>query len=161
MERGEWVLLDEINLASMEALTCVHAVIDACHSSTRRLALPHADEPITIAPTFRLFAAMNPADGDVGKAALAPSLRRRFTEIYVGEMSATEDLRSVVNTYLRKSFDMLPEHESRAITESIVKAHLHLKQHAQQLTASTQPPLYRCIQSFLVVRDVNSKHCFL
>lgn len=41
MREGDWVLLDEINLASYETLTCVLAVIDAVAKGQSSIYLPH------------------------------------------------------------------------------------------------------------------------
>lgn len=48
---------------------------------------------------FRLFAAMNPAT-DAGKRELPPTLRNRFTEVWVGEPQQREDLAAIIAGYL-------------------------------------------------------------
>lgn len=53
-------------------------------------------------PNFRLLAAMNPAT-DAGKRALPTLLRSRFTELWVSEPSAREDLEALVASYLKDS----------------------------------------------------------
>ncbi|KAF8895596.1 hypothetical protein BD779DRAFT_1609097 [Infundibulicybe gibba] len=60
LRSGDWVLLDEINLASSETLECI--------SEQGSL------EPVPRHPDFRLFACMNPAT-DVGKKDLPPNIR--------------------------------------------------------------------------------------
>lgn len=50
-------------------------------------------------PNFRLVAAMNPAT-DAGKHDLPAPLRNRFTEIWVAEPSAREDLCALAHSYL-------------------------------------------------------------
>jgi midasin len=61
-------------------------------------------------PDFRLFAAMNPAT-DAGKKDLPLSLRSRFTEIYVDELTDRLELRSVAARYLSEG-----EHSEHIIT---------------------------------------------
>ncbi|CAH1798613.1 unnamed protein product, partial [Owenia fusiformis] len=62
---GDWVLLDEINLASAETLECLGGLLESNAGSL--VLLERGDtEPIERHPDFRLFACMNPAT-DVGK----------------------------------------------------------------------------------------------
>lgn len=58
-ERGEWLLVDEINLATPECLDSVVRLIE---------------DPENRHPDFRLFACMNPAS-DVGKRNLPAGVR--------------------------------------------------------------------------------------
>jgi midasin len=74
---GEWVLLDEINLASAETLQCLSGLLEGSTGSLHLL--ERGDEkPIKRNPEFRLFACMNPAT-DVGKKDLPPGLRNRYS----------------------------------------------------------------------------------
>ena len=61
-------------------------------SSSGSLVMPESDQG-TVArhPGFQLFAAMNPAT-DSGKKHLPLQIRSHFTEIYVAEPTANEDL---------------------------------------------------------------------
>uniref|UniRef100_A0AAF5PSU8 Midasin n=2 Tax=Wuchereria bancrofti TaxID=6293 RepID=A0AAF5PSU8_WUCBA len=88
-ERGEWLLVDEINLATPE-----------CLDSVVRL----TEDPESRHPDFRLFACMNPAS-DVGKRNLPPGIRSRFTEIFVHETTEMEQLHIIAQAYL-PSFDV-------------------------------------------------------
>lgn len=54
---------------------------------------------ITRHPNFRLFAAMNPAT-DAGKKDLPPSIRSRFSELYVDELIDPLELRIIASRYL-------------------------------------------------------------
>jgi midasin len=81
LRRGDWILLDEINLASPETLESLSTLLQTPTSSvtlTDRGDL----EPVERHPDFRIFACMNPAT-DVGKRDLAPGLRSRFSEFWV------------------------------------------------------------------------------
>lgn len=110
VRKGKWVLLDEINLASSETLQRLCGLLDDFSSSltlTERgdVAAIHRNE------NFRLFAAMNPAT-DAGKKELNPSIRSRFTEIFVDEMLDPIELRKVSVQYLSDvlpASDRLPE----------------------------------------------------
>lgn len=81
LKNGEWILLDEINLATQETLEAIATILEA---PTASLVLTERGdvEPIARHPDFRLFACMNPAT-DVGKKDLPSGLRARFTELYV------------------------------------------------------------------------------
>ncbi|KAK4056723.1 AAA ATPase midasin [Microbotryomycetes sp. JL221] len=81
IRNGDWVLLDEVNLASAETLESLSTLLQAPDSS---LVLSEQGdlEPIPRHPEFRLFACMNPAT-DVGKRDLPSGLRAKFSEIWV------------------------------------------------------------------------------
>ncbi|KAF7364926.1 Midasin [Mycena venus] len=99
LRSGDWVLLDEINLASPETLECISALL---HSPTASITLTEQGslEPVPRHPDFRLFACMNPAT-DVGKKDLPPNIRSRFTEIDVPPPDADEEtLLSIVTQYI-------------------------------------------------------------
>ncbi|XP_072912476.1 midasin [Hemitrygon akajei] len=99
VKKGEWILLDEINLASAETLECLSGLLEGNTSSL--VLLDRGDtEPIHRDPEFRLFACMNPAT-DIGKRNLPPGIRNRFTELYVDELEAEGDLQILVSDYLR------------------------------------------------------------
>lgn len=99
VRRGDWILLDEINLATTETLECLSGLLQDAQGSL--LLTEKGDvEPIKRHPNFRLFACMNPAT-DVGKRDLPPGLRNRFTEFYVHPPdSRYEDLLQIVRRYL-------------------------------------------------------------
>uniref|UniRef100_D8PXL7 Midasin n=1 Tax=Schizophyllum commune (strain H4-8 / FGSC 9210) TaxID=578458 RepID=D8PXL7_SCHCM len=99
LRAGDWVLLDEINLASPETLECVSSILqDATGSIT--LTEQGALEPVPRHPDFRLFACMNPAT-DVGKKDLPPHIRSRFTEIDVSPPDTDRDtLLSIIEKYI-------------------------------------------------------------
>ncbi len=78
---GDWVLLDEVNLASTETLECLMSVLDGPGSVT--LFDRGDDSEIPRHKSFRLFACMNPST-DVGKKDLPLGLRNRMSEFWVG-----------------------------------------------------------------------------
>ncbi|XP_066110370.1 midasin isoform X3 [Saccopteryx bilineata] len=99
VKKGEWMLLDEINLAAPETLECLSGLLEG--SSGSLVLLDRGDtEPLVRHPDFRLFASMNPAT-DVGKRNLPPGIRNRFTELYVEELESKEDLQILVADYLK------------------------------------------------------------
>lgn len=94
------VLLDEINLASSETLQRLCGLLD---DSTGSVTLTERGDSSALQrhPEFRLFAAMNPAT-DAGKKDLPPSIRARFSELYVDELLDTVELRTIAARYLQK-----------------------------------------------------------
>lgn len=100
IEKGKWVLLDELNLAPGEVLQRLSGLLESVTSS---LILSERGDvtPIKRHPNFRIFAAMNPAT-DVGKKSLAPSVRNRFSEFYVDELTDRADLELIVRSSLEK-----------------------------------------------------------
>jgi midasin len=124
VRNGEWVLLDEINLAPSETLDHILSLLSNGDASRPSLLLAEAGniEIIQAHPDFRLFAAMNPAT-DAGKKDLPLGLRSRFTEIYVssGDDNA-EDLIKIIQTYLGAQLDL-----DRKAASDLANAYLSLK----------------------------------
>ena len=87
---GHWILLDEINLASSETLERLSGLLDGASGSIALTERGDIDQ-LERHPNFRIFAAMNPPT-DVGKKDLPPSLRCRFTELFVDEVTEKSDL---------------------------------------------------------------------
>ena len=99
IRNGDWVLLDEVNLASPETLESLATLLQTPDSS---LVLSEQGdlEPIPRHPEFRLFACMNPAT-DVGKRDLPPALRDKFSELYVPAPDEDKEaLLSIVQGYI-------------------------------------------------------------
>ena len=126
------VLLDEINLASSEILQRLLGLLDDRAGSLTITERGDA-KPIPRHPDFRLFAAMNPAT-DAGKKELHPSIRSRFTELYVDELLDPVELRVVSSRYLHSVLppsDKPPEHSD--IVVSSVNLYLQCRELADQV----------------------------
>ncbi|KIJ64401.1 hypothetical protein HYDPIDRAFT_132220 [Hydnomerulius pinastri MD-312] len=99
LRSGDWILLDEINLASSETLECITGLLSGPTASIT-LTEKGSLEAVPRHPDFRLFACMNPAT-DVGKKDLPPNIRARFTEIDVPPPDADrETLLSIIHQYI-------------------------------------------------------------
>ncbi|KAH7328502.1 hypothetical protein B0I35DRAFT_473203 [Stachybotrys elegans] len=101
VRNGDWVLLDEINLASPDTL---ESIADLLTGPSERPSILLSEtgeiEKIAAHPDFRIFGAMNPAT-DVGKRDLPVGIRTRFTEVYVHSPDADlKDLLVIIKTYL-------------------------------------------------------------
>lgn len=105
VRNGDWVLLDEINLASSDTLEALADLLGGGPEGTPSILLTETGsvERVVAHPNFRIFAAMNPAT-DVGKKDLPPGIRSRFTELYVESPdSDAKSLRNIVEKYLGKN----------------------------------------------------------
>ncbi|ERF75124.1 hypothetical protein EPUS_07813 [Endocarpon pusillum Z07020] len=99
---GEWVLLDEINLATPETLESVAELLYNHNERAPSLLLSESGkmERVDGHRNFHIFAAMNPAT-DSGKRDLPAGIRSRFTEIFVQPSDKTvEELTLLISTYL-------------------------------------------------------------
>jgi len=99
---GDWVLLDEINLASPDTLESLADLFSNGVDSSPSILLTETGETerIHAHKGFRIFGAMNPAT-DIGKRDLPLSLRSRFTELFVEAPDKDlENLVPVVKAYL-------------------------------------------------------------
>jgi len=105
VREGNWVLLDEINLATPDTLECLSDLLDSGPNAKPSIMLTETGqvERIEAHPNFRIFAAMNPAT-DVGKKDLPMGIRSRFTEIYVNSPDRDiQSLQILIKTYLERS----------------------------------------------------------
>ena len=139
IRNGDWVLLDEVNLASAETLESLSTLLQAPDSSL--ILTEQGDlEPIPRHPEFRLFACMNPAT-DVGKRDLPAGLRAKFSEIWVPAPDADrEALVAIITGYIgRCAAGDLGVIANVADLYSAVKA---LAISAQLADGSNQPPHY-------------------
>ena len=90
MQRGEWVLLDEMNLASQSILEGLNACLD--HRG--QIYVPELDRIFTRHPDFKLFAAQNPYNQGGGRKGLPTSFVNRFTVVYA-DVFTEQDLLSI------------------------------------------------------------------
>ncbi|KAF1972308.1 midasin [Bimuria novae-zelandiae CBS 107.79] len=102
VRNGDWVLLDEINLASSDTLEALADLLGGGPDGAPSILLTETGnvERVVAHPNFRVFAAMNPAT-DVGKKDLPPGIRSRFTELYVESPDGDKkSLQNIVEKYL-------------------------------------------------------------
>jgi len=97
---GDWVLLDEINLAAADTLESIADLLKDGGGGSILLSEKGDVERVEAHPDFRIFACMNPAT-DVGKRDLPPGLRSRFTELYVASPDQElSNLLAIIREYL-------------------------------------------------------------
>lgn len=115
---GQWVLLDEINLAEYETLQSLLSLLEN-DSMFVLFEKSSTDQSIHVHKDFRLFACMNPAT-DVGKRELPIGIQNRFTEFYISEISDQTQLRVIVHAYIGSQV-------SPFIVEAIVNFYTQIK----------------------------------
>ncbi|KAJ3122261.1 AAA ATPase midasin, partial [Physocladia obscura] len=123
--RGDWILLDEVNLASTETLESLSGILQSATGSL--LLLERGDtEPIKRHSDFRLFACMNPAN-DAGKRDLPPGLLSRFSEIWVDSPDTIpQDLVLIIRKHLNSCLPP-PTQGGNAIVANIAEFHTSIK----------------------------------
>ncbi|KAL7554496.1 hypothetical protein ACHAWF_017951, partial [Thalassiosira exigua] len=99
IKRGDWVLLDELNLASQSVLEGLNSCLD--HRAS--VYIPELGQTFACPPTFRIFAAQNPLAQGGGRKGLPKSFLNRFTKVYI-EALTRDDLFSIV----RAQFTSIP-----------------------------------------------------
>ncbi|EPS38281.1 hypothetical protein H072_7957 [Dactylellina haptotyla CBS 200.50] len=100
VRNGEWVLLDELNLASPETLESIADLMNEADSRSMLLLEKGGVERIYAHPEFRIFGCMNPAT-DVGKRDLPQGIRSRFSEFYVPNPDGERaNVLAIVKAYL-------------------------------------------------------------
>lgn len=129
VRNGDWVLLDEINLAPPDTLENIAGLLQPDSTGARAVLLTEAGEveQVHAHPDFRIFGAMNPAT-DIGKRDLPFGLRSRFTELYVeGPDRDFDDLLQVIRSWLGQ----LAENDELAASD-IAQFYLEAKQLAKE-----------------------------
>ncbi|KAK4348719.1 hypothetical protein RND71_031474 [Anisodus tanguticus] len=113
LKNGEWILLDEVNLAPPETLQRIIGVLE---EETGSLCLTERGDIdyVNRHSNFRIFACMNPAT-DAGKRDLPISLRSRFTEYFVDDLLDDEDLSLFISQFIDE------DHSNRELVSKIVQ----------------------------------------
>lgn len=112
MQRGHWVLLDEMNLASQSVLEGLNACLD--HRGEAYIA--ELDRTFTSHPNFVVFAAQNPHHQGGGRKGLPASFVNRFTVVYIDSFNII-DLQ-MISTRL---YPAIADKESVKLINFIVK----------------------------------------
>ena len=157
VRNGDWILLDEINLASSDTLESLADLLSEESEGGPSLLLSESgrSERIRAHKNFRILGAMNPAT-DIGKRDLPSSLRSRFTEIFVDSPDRKiESLVLVVKEYLGSYSNV----DIRAAAD-IANLYLEIKRLGEQnavVDGSGQKPhfsLRTLTRTLVYVRDI-------
>ncbi|PIA42933.1 hypothetical protein AQUCO_02000406v1 [Aquilegia coerulea] len=82
LKNGDWVLLDELNLAPQSVLEGLNAILD--HRA--EVFIPELGHTYKCPSSFRVFACQNPSCQGGGRKGLPKSFLNRFTKVYVDEL---------------------------------------------------------------------------
>ncbi|KAI0480112.1 P-loop containing nucleoside triphosphate hydrolase protein [Xylariaceae sp. FL0804] len=126
---GDWVLLDEINLASPDTLESIADLLASGPNDKPSILLSETGdiERVVADPNFRIFGAMNPAT-DVGKRDLPLGLRSRFTELFVGSPDKDlKDLLTIIKVYLSGK-----SAKDDQAADDVARLYLNTKQRAEE-----------------------------
>ncbi|CUM68425.1 uncharacterized protein PRCAT00006148001 [Priceomyces carsonii] len=122
VKNGDWLLLDEINLASSDTLESIADLLSDSIDERSILLSERGDiESIKCHPEFRIFGCMNPST-DIGKRDLPSSIRSRFSEIYVHSPDRDiQDLLAIIDRYIHR-FALTDEWVGQDIAELYMEA---------------------------------------
>ena len=86
LRRGDWIVLDELNLAPTDVLEALNRLLD----DNRELLVPETQEVVRPHPNFLLFATQNPPGLYGGRKVLSRAFRNRFLEVYFDDLPQAE-----------------------------------------------------------------------
>ena len=86
LRQGDWIVLDELNLAPTDVLEALNRLLD----DNRELFIPETQEVIKPHPHFMLFATQNPPGLYAGRKVLSRAFRSRFLEVHFEDVPQAE-----------------------------------------------------------------------
>ena len=126
LKNGDWVLLDELNLAPQPVLEGLNAALD--HRA--EVFVPELGKTFKCPSTFRVFAAQNPAAQGGGRKGLPKSFLNRFTRVFVEPMRINDV------EHIAKSL-----HPN--VIESVIEKMVHCNAELARLSSTTDTTGYR------------------
>lgn len=86
LRNGDWIVLDELNLAPTDVLEALNRLLD----DNRELVIPETQEVVRPHPHFMLFATQNPPGLYAGRKVLSRAFRNRFLEVHFDDVPQHE-----------------------------------------------------------------------
>ena len=83
MKNGDWIIIDEMNLANQSILEGLNSVLD----DKQCLFVPELNMEIKAHPEFQIFATQNPVNQGGGRKFLPKNFLNRFIKIYLDELN--------------------------------------------------------------------------
>ena len=83
MKNGDWIIIDEMNLANQSILEGLNSVLD----DKKCLFIPELNIEIKAHPDFQIFATQNPVNQGGGRKFLPKNFLNRFIKIYLDELN--------------------------------------------------------------------------
>ena len=121
MQRGEWVLLDEMNLASQSVLEGLNACLD--HRG--QVYIPELDQTFTRHSNFVVFATQNPYQQGGGRKGLPASFVNRFTLVYTDLLKPQDLLIICKHMYLEAADDTI-----KLMTKCVTALNMEIQRNA-------------------------------
>ncbi|XP_045787692.1 midasin-like [Trifolium pratense] len=144
LRKGEWILLDEVNLAPPETLQRIIGVLEG-ENGALCLAERGDIDYIHRHPNFRIFSCMNPAT-DAGKRDLPFSLKSRFTEYFVDDVLDENDLSLFISQFINSGHIKLVNKIVQFYKESKKESEERLQDGANQKPQYSLRSLYRALE---------------
>jgi len=126
LKNGDWVLLDELNLAPQPVLEGLNAALD--HRA--EVFVPELGKTFKCPSTFRVFGAQNPAAQGGGRKGLPKSFLNRFTRVFVEPMRINDV------EHIAKSLHP-------TVIESVIEKMVHCNAELAHLSSTTDTTGYR------------------
>ena len=95
LRQGQWVILDELNLASQSVLEGLNSLLD--HRAD--VYIPELDKTFHCPSSFRIFACQNPLTEGGARKGLPKSFLNRFTRVYVQPLLDSDMIQIVQSLY--------------------------------------------------------------
>ncbi|KAL7067013.1 hypothetical protein ACR3K2_25750 [Cryptosporidium serpentis] len=86
MRQGDWVVLDELNLATQQILEGLNSIMD----HRRNVYIPEIGQLVTCHSNFRIFATQNPVIEGSGRKGLPQSFLNRFTKLSIKKLNSED-----------------------------------------------------------------------
>lgn len=134
LRRGDWIVLDELNLAPSDVLEALNRLLD----DNRELFIPETEELVRPHPHFMIFATQNPAGLYGGRKVLSRAFRNRFLEAHFQDVPPDE-----LEQILKERCRIAPSYAQR-----IVSVFFEL-QHRRQASR-----IFETKHSFATLRDL-------
>ncbi|XP_023315085.1 LOW QUALITY PROTEIN: midasin-like [Trichogramma pretiosum] len=104
LKAGQWILLEEMNLASQSVLEG----LNACFDHRGQIYIPELGKTFNVRSETKLFACQNPLRQGGGRRGLPKSFLNRFTQIFVDALS-NDDLKFIASSQYPKIDSMIVE----------------------------------------------------
>ena len=134
LRQGDWIVLDELNLAPTDILEALNRLLDDNHE----LFIPETQEVIKPHPHFILFATQNPPGLYPGRKVLSRAFRSRFLEVHFEDIPQAE-----LETILCQRCRIAPSYAQRIVT---------VFRELQKLRQSSR--VFESKQGFATLRDL-------
>ncbi|KAH9080394.1 midasin [Lactarius deliciosus] len=134
LRQGDWIVLDELNLAPTDILEALNRLLD----DNREIFIPETQEVIKPHPHFILFATQNPPGLYPGRKVLSRAFRSRFLEVHFEDIPQAE-----LETILCQRCRIAPSYAQRIVT---------VFRELQKLRQSSR--VFESKQGFATLRDL-------